>query len=108
MDMKNVYCLAFHPLVLVCLNDHDYFKILESWLNLILLLAYQMTYCSLILLILIFLVTKAPHPSHSIVYFVKKYIYGLGYRLGYSLGNRLGYRLGYGLGYKLGYGLGYG
>ena len=73
--MKNVYCLAFHPLVIACLNDQDHFKILESWLNLILLLAYQMTYCSFILLILIFLVAKAPHPSHSIVYFVKMYIY---------------------------------
>ena len=74
--MKNVYCLAFHPLVLACLNinDQDYCKILGSWLNLISLLASQMIYCSLILLILIFLVTKAPYLSNSIVYFVKKYI----------------------------------
>ena len=75
--MKNVYCLAFHPLVLACLNinNQDYCKILGSWLNLISLLASQMVYCSLILLILIFLVTKAPYLSNSIVYFVKKYIY---------------------------------
>ena len=82
-DKKNVYCLAFHPLVLACLNinnnNQDYCKILGSWLNLISLLASQMNYCiiysSLILLILIFLVTKAPYLSNSIVYFVKKYIY---------------------------------
>ena len=75
--MENVYCLAFHPLVLACLNinNQDYCKILGSWLNLISLLASQMVYCSLILLILIFLVTKAPYLSNSIVYFVKKYIY---------------------------------
>ena len=86
-DMKNVYCLAFHPLVLAYLNinNQDYCKILGNWLNLISLLASQMIYCSLILLILIFLVTKAPYLSNSIVYFVKKYIsyrvMGL-YRLG--------------------------
>ena len=75
--MKNVYCLAFHHLVLACLNinNQDYCKILGSWLNLISLLASQMIYCSLILLILIFLVTKTPYLSSSIVYFVKKYIY---------------------------------
>ena len=86
-DVKNVYCLAFHPLVLACLNiinNQDYCKILGSWLNLIslLLLASQMIYCNLILLILIFLVTKAPYLSNSVVYFVKKYIYmirGIGY-----------------------------
>ena len=63
-DMKNVYFLTFHPLVLACLNinNQDYCKILGSWLNLISLLASQMIYCSPILLIPIFLVTKAPYP----------------------------------------------
>ena len=68
MDMKNVYCLAFHPLVLACLNinNQDYCNILWSWLNLISLLASRMIYCSLILLILILLVTKAPYDIYQI------------------------------------------
>ena len=55
-DMKNVYCLAFHPSVPACLNinNQDYSKILQSRLNLILFLASQMIYSN------ISIVTKEP------------------------------------------------
>ena len=48
-NLKNVYCLAFHPYVLACLNinNQDYFKILQSWPNLILFLASQMIYTNI-------------------------------------------------------------